>query len=120
MVQPPRANPAPDVRPLVPRDLVNQAQDGALVTLAMKVQTIHHRKTSLGREWAVIDGLWRGHSLRCVAFPNLWEVTDHPHTVDGITVRGQLSYRDAVPTVWVHHLNHATVITDSDSQPEKV
>jgi hypothetical protein len=88
------APPGQSPQPLRPRDLFDQAADGAAVSLSMKVLRVIPRTTTEGIPWAIVDGVWRGYQLRCVAFPTVWGSVEQAQRGDVAIIQGTLSPRD--------------------------
>lgn len=97
----PGAPPGQSPQPPRPQDLFNQAADGAAVSLSMKVLRVIPKTTPDGLPWAIIDGVWRGHQLRCVAFPTVWASVDKAQPGDVAFIQGTLSRRDGRAVVRV-------------------
>ena len=88
-------------QPLRPRDLFDEAADGAAVSLSMKVSRVIPRTTTAGIPWALFDGVWRGHQLRCVLFPTVWATVENAQSGDVAVIQGILSRRDGRAVVMV-------------------
>lgn len=67
----------------------------------MRATLVHIRSTKLGKPWAVLEGQWRGHCLRCVVVPSKWATVDLPTPGDGVVVCGKLWSHDGQGVIWV-------------------
>ena len=101
--------PSGRTRPLRPRDLFDEATSGEAVTVSMRTRFVDLKSTKAGDPWAVLEGRWRGHRLRCVAFPTLWATVEPPAPGDAVIVRGQLRFRDGQPAIWVQELTRISL-----------
>lgn len=66
----------------------------------MTVTTVNLRQTKAGQPWAILQGQWRGHRLRCLVFPNAWARVPQPLPGDAIVVRGKIAFRDGDAVIW--------------------
>lgn len=97
----PGAPPGQSPQPLRPQTLFDPAADGVAVSLSMKVLRVIPRTTTDGIPWAIIDGVWRGHQLRCVAFPTVWASVEKAQPGDVAVIQGTLSRKDGRAVVRV-------------------
>ena len=101
----PGVSPGQSPQPLRPQDLFDEAANGAAVALSMKVLRVIPRTTTAGMPWAIVDGVWRAHHLRLVAFPTVWaSVQKKPQPGDTAIAHGTLSRREGRTVVRVLHL----------------
>lgn len=91
-------------RALRPRDLFDEQSNGDPVSVTMRATSVVIRATEAGKPWAVLEGLWRGHRLRCLVAPTKWAAVEHPANGDGVIVSGRLRVCQGQAVVWVHSL----------------
>lgn len=101
--------PSGRARPLGPRDLFDEATSGDAVTVSTRTRFIELKSTKAGDPWAVLEGGWRGHRLRCVVFPTLWATVEQPAPGDAVIVCGQLRFREGQPAIWVQELTRISL-----------
>jgi DNA polymerase III alpha subunit len=97
-------------RPLRPKDLFSESASGDAVIVSMRVTFVETKTTKSGQPWAVLNGQWRRHNLRCLVFPGLWATLEPPVQGEAVVVRGNLSYRDGEPVVWVLNLTTIALV----------
>ena len=105
---PVQALPGP-TRPLRPRDLFDEHASGDTVSVTMRAKFIDVKATKAGQPWAVLEGQWRGHRLRCVVFPTRWAVVEQPSPGDAVVVVGKLWVREGEAAVWVQSLTRISL-----------
>ena len=93
----PEASQGARIRPLRPSDLFDQAAEGAAISLSIRVLRVIPRTTTAGLPWAIVDGAWRGHELRCVAFPAVWAQVEKPQPRDLAVIQGTTPAPPGVP-----------------------
>ena len=101
MAHSPAQTPSGPPRPLLPRDLFEGGADGDAVIVSLRIIVVDMKTTQSGYPWAVLEGQWRGHRLRCIAFPTTWAQIRQPSPGDAVVVNGKLSVREGQPVVWV-------------------
>lgn len=105
MVSPLPQVPTEPPRPLRPSDLFAEESDGDAVSVPLRTKFVEFKSTEAGEPWAVLEGQWRGHRLRCVVFPRAWATLERPSPGDTVLVSGELAFRDGQAIVWVRHMN---------------
>ena len=101
-------------QPLRPRDFSDQAADGAAVSLSLRVLRVIPRTTAEGIPWAILDGVWHGHQLRCVAFPTVWASVEKTQRGDVAIIQGTLSRREGRVIVRVLDLARLRLVSLRD------
>jgi hypothetical protein len=101
MVLSPAQAPSGPPRTLQPRDLFTDRATDDAVVVSMRTKSVHIKSTKAGQPWAVLEGQWRGHRLRCVVFPRAWATLERPSPGDAVVVGGKLAFRDGQPVIWV-------------------
>lgn len=101
MARSPAQAPSGPPRPLCPRDLFGGRADGDAVTVSMRTSVVEMKTTRAGHPWAVVEGQWPGHRLRCIVFPKTWAQIQQPSPGDAVVVNGKLSFREGQPVAWV-------------------
>lgn len=97
-------------RPLRPKDLFGEPARGDTVIVSMLVTFVDTKSTKSGQPWAVLNGQWRRHNLRCLVFPGLWATLEPPLQGEAVVVRGKLSHRGGQPVIWVLDLTTIALV----------
>ena len=106
----PEGRPCRPLAPLTPRHLFDEGAAGASVSLSMRVKHVSQRTTTDGIPWAVIAGVWRGHQLKCVAFPTVWASIDRAQAGDVAVIEGTLARRDGHAVILVRDLSRIGLV----------